>query len=100
MHIQRQVPAVQVAQKTAEISQIQFIDRVVRFFLSCNRFSTNGADGPENRADYTNAVPGKGNDDTRCSATPGVHGSGGAENSVEEVNTDVFISRPPKSWLT
>ena len=53
--------------------------------MSCNRFSTNGADGPENRADYTNAVPGKGNDDTRCSATPGVHGSGGAENSVEEV---------------
>ena len=30
--MERQVPSFQVAQKTAEISQVQFIDRVVRFF--------------------------------------------------------------------
>ena len=31
--MERQVPSFQVAQKTAEISQVQFIDRVVRFFF-------------------------------------------------------------------
>ena len=46
-----------------------------------HRFSTNGADGPEDRGNYTSAVPGQGCRDARGGATPGVHGSGGAENS-------------------
>ena len=47
------VPTVQTVQKTEEISQVRFLDKVAEMSLG--------------------------------GATPGVHGSGGAENSVEEV---------------
>ena len=55
--------------------------QVVHKIVEVHRFSTNGADGPEDRGDYTNAVPGQGCRHSRCSATPGVHVSGGTENS-------------------
>ena len=55
-------------QKTAEVPRAQFIDRavnvpvvqqrqeVVQKIVEIHRFSTNGADGPEDRGDYTSAV--------------------------------------------
>ena len=58
-------PAIQVVQKIVEI----------------HRFSTNGEDGPEDRGDSTNADPGQGCRHPRCGAAPGVHVSGGTENS-------------------
>ena len=84
-------------QKTAEVHRTQFIDRVVNIpvvqlrqvpavqvvqkIVEIHRFSTNGADGTEDRGDYTSAVLGQGCRDAHCGATPGVHGSDGAENS-------------------
>ena len=83
--MERQVPSFQVAQKTAEISQVQFIDRVVRFFCR----ATDSVPTVQTVQKIVQIIQmqflEKGNDDTRCSATPGVHGSGGAENSVEEI---------------
>ena len=58
-------PAVQVVQKVVEV----------------HRLSINSASGPEDRGDYTNAVPGQGCRHSRCVATPGVHVLGGTENS-------------------
>ena len=55
-------------QKTAEVSRTQFIDRVVNIpvvqqrqevvqkIVEMHRFSTNGANGSEDRGDYTSAV--------------------------------------------
>ena len=55
-------------QKTAEVSQTQFIDRVVNIpvvqqrqevvqkIVEMHRFSTNGANGSEDHGDYTSAV--------------------------------------------
>ena len=55
-------------QKTAEVSRTQFIDgvlnipvvqqrqEVVQKIVEMHRFSTNGADGSEDRGDYTSAV--------------------------------------------
>ena len=80
-------------QKTAEVPRTQFIDRVVNIpvvqqrqevvqkIVEMHRCSTNGADGPEDRGDYTSAVSGQGCRHIRCGATPSAHGSDGAENS-------------------
>ena len=54
-------------QKTAEVPRTQFIDRVVNIsvvqqrqvvqkIVAMHRFSTNGANGSEDRGDYTSAV--------------------------------------------
>ena len=75
------VSAVQVV----NIPVVQQRQVLVQKIAQIHRFSTNGADGSEDRRDFTSAVPGQGCRDDRGGATPGVHGSSGAENSVEEV---------------
>ena len=48
---------------------------------SCNSGRSRSSSCAEDRGEYTNAVPGQGCRQSRCGATPGVHGSGGTENS-------------------
>ena len=67
-------------QKTAEVSRTQFIDRmvnipvvqqrqeVVQKIVEMHRFSTNGANGSEDRGGYTSAVLDKGCRHVRCGA--------------------------------
>ena len=63
------------------IPVVQQRQEVVQKIVEMYRFSTNGANGSEDRGGYTSAVLDKVVDMSVVGATPSAHGSGGAENS-------------------
>ena len=81
VRMQKQVPAVQVARKTVDVPQTQFIDREMVIPVVQQKPSANGSDNLEDPGESTSAALGQGCQHACCGATPGAHGSVCTENT-------------------